>query len=40
LPAKRPARAVLSTARSEQALGGPLPRWQDALDRFIVEICA
>ena len=39
LPAKRPARAVLNTARSEQALGGPLPRWQDALDRFITEIC-
>lgn len=34
-PARRPTRAVLDTARSEQALGGPLPRWEEALDRFM-----
>jgi dTDP-4-dehydrorhamnose reductase len=37
-PARRPARAVLDTARSEQALGGPLPPWQEAIDRFLGEI--
>jgi dTDP-4-dehydrorhamnose reductase len=40
MPAKRPARSVLSTARSEQALGGPLPRWEDSLDRCVAEILA
>lgn len=40
LPAKRPARSVLGTACSEQALGGPLPRWEDSLDRCIAEISA
>ena len=39
-PAKRPAQSVLSTARSEEALGGPLPRWEDALDRFVAEMVA
>lgn len=39
-PAKRPARSVLRTARSEHALGGPLPRWEDSLDRFVAEIFA
>jgi dTDP-4-dehydrorhamnose reductase len=37
-PAKRPAHAVLGTARSEQALGGPLPRGENALERFLAEI--
>src|SRR3989442_15389847 len=37
-PARRPARAVLGTTRSEQALGGPLPRWEDAIDRFLAEM--
>lgn len=40
LPAKRPARSVLSTARSEQVLGGPLPPWEEAIDRFVAEIFA
>jgi len=34
-PARRPARAVLGTVRSEQALGGPLPPWEEAIDRFV-----
>ena len=37
-PAKRPARAVLDTARAEQALGGPLPRWEEAIDRFLAGV--
>jgi dTDP-4-dehydrorhamnose reductase len=37
-PARRPPRAVLDTARAEQALGGPLPAWEDAIDRFLGEI--
>jgi dTDP-4-dehydrorhamnose reductase len=37
-PARRPAQAVLDTARSEQALGGPLPPWEEAIDRFLGEI--
>jgi len=37
-PARRPARAVLGTAQSEQALDGPLPPWEDAIERFIAEI--
>jgi len=38
--ARRPARAVLGTARSEQALGGQLPPWEDAIDRFLAGIQA
>jgi dTDP-4-dehydrorhamnose reductase len=37
-PAKRPARAVLDTARAEAALGGSLPAWEDAIDRFLGEM--
>jgi len=37
-PAKRPARAVLGTTRSERTLGGPLPRWEDGIDRFLKEL--
>jgi dTDP-4-dehydrorhamnose reductase len=37
-PARRPAHAVLGTARSEQALGGPLPAWEEAIERFLAEI--
>ncbi len=37
-PARRPARAVLGTVRSEQALGGPLPSWEEAIDRFVATI--
>ena len=37
-PARRPARAVLGIARSEQALGGPLRPWEEAIDRFLAEI--
>jgi dTDP-4-dehydrorhamnose reductase len=37
-PAKRPARAVLDTARAEGALGGPLPGWEDGIDRFMREM--
>ena len=34
-PARRPRYSVLDTARAEQALGGPLPTWEDAIDRFL-----
>src|SRR5438128_4489160 len=37
-PARRPVRAVLGIARSEQALGGPLRPWEEAIDRFLAEI--
>jgi dTDP-4-dehydrorhamnose reductase len=37
-PARRPARAVLGTARADEVLGGGLPPWEDALDRFMTEI--
>jgi dTDP-4-dehydrorhamnose reductase len=37
-PAKRPARVVLGTARAEQALGGPLPPWEEAIARFLAGI--
>jgi dTDP-4-dehydrorhamnose reductase len=36
-PAKRPAWSVLDTTRSDNLLG-PLPGWEDALDRFLDEI--
>jgi dTDP-4-dehydrorhamnose reductase len=34
-PARRPCYSVLDTQRAEQALGGPLPAWEDAIDRFL-----
>jgi len=34
-PARRPARSVLDTARLVAALGHGLPRWQDALARYL-----
>jgi dTDP-4-dehydrorhamnose reductase len=37
-PARRPAWSVLSTARLEQALGGPLPTWEDGIDRFLAHV--
>ncbi len=37
-PARRPLRAVLDTGRAEQVLGGPLPKWEDAVERFLVTI--
>jgi len=37
-PAKRPAWSVLSTTRVERALDGPLPPWDDAIDRFLGQI--
>ena len=33
--AKRPRYSVLDTERAEEALGGPLPNWEDAIDRFL-----
>jgi dTDP-4-dehydrorhamnose reductase len=35
-PARRPLRAVLDTRRAERVLRGPLPRWQEAIDRFLL----
>ncbi len=37
-PARRPAWSVLSTERYEARAGEPLPRWGDALDRFLREL--
>jgi dTDP-4-dehydrorhamnose reductase len=34
-PAVRPIRAVLDTTHAEKLLGGPLPRWEESLDRFL-----
>ena len=34
-PAPRPARSVLSNARLVAALGGGLPRWEEALERYL-----
>jgi len=34
-PAPRPARSVLSNAKLRAALGGGLPRWEDALARYL-----
>jgi dTDP-4-dehydrorhamnose reductase len=33
-PAPRPAFSALDTSRLKQLLGGPMPRWQDALARY------
>jgi len=34
-PARRPRYSVLDTERAERALGGPLPKWEDAMERFL-----
>ena len=36
-PARRPAAAVLDTRRFDQLTGGQMPRWEEALDRFLAE---
>ena len=36
--ARRPARSVLDTTRAEANLGGPLPAWTDALERFLAQL--
>lgn len=33
-PALRPGYSVLDTTKADEALGGPLPTWQDALERY------
>lgn len=37
-PARRPTAAVLDTGRFERLSGGPMPRWEDALARFMAEV--
>ena len=37
-PARRPRYSVLDTAWAERALGGPLPKWEDAVERFLDSI--
>jgi len=37
-PARRPAYSVLDTSRYEALTLAPLPRWEDALDRFLTEL--
>lgn len=37
-PAKRPVWSVLDTTRFEARVGGALPDWRDALDRFLDEL--
>jgi dTDP-4-dehydrorhamnose reductase len=37
-PARRPAYSVLDTSRVEPVLGGALPAWTDALDRFLARL--
>jgi len=39
-PARRPAYSVLDTAKYESLAGTALPRWEDALDRFLQELTA
>ena len=39
-PARRPRYSVLDTTRAEQLVGGPLPPWEEAVDRFLEEIHA
>lgn len=34
-PARRPRYSVLDTSRAEALVGGPLPDWPDALERFV-----
>jgi len=36
--ARRPRYSVLDTARAEGVLGGPLPRWEDGVDRFLATL--
>jgi len=37
-PARRPAWSVLSTKKYEGIVGEPLPAWEHAIDRFLVEL--
>ena len=37
-PARRPAWSVLGTEKYEQIVGEPLPAWEHAIDRFLVEL--
>ncbi len=37
-PARRPAWSVLATKKYEEIVGEPLPAWEDAIDRFLVEL--
>ncbi|MEP7029280.1 MAG: dTDP-4-dehydrorhamnose reductase [Candidatus Eisenbacteria bacterium] len=39
-PARRPGYSVLDTTKADQALGGPFPTWQDALERYDRAIAA
>ncbi len=36
--ARRPAWSVLATKKYEEIVGEPLPAWEDAIDRFLVEL--
>ncbi len=37
-PARRPAWSVLGTKKYEEIVGEPLPAWEHAIDRFLVEL--
>ena len=37
-PARRPAWSVLGTEKYEEMVGEPLPAWEQAIDRFLVEL--
>ncbi|MCH7892629.1 MAG: sugar nucleotide-binding protein, partial [Gemmatimonadetes bacterium] len=37
-PARRPAWSVLGTEKYEEIVGEPLPAWEHAIDRFLVEL--